>query len=83
MKKIIISILTIISFQSSFSQETQSNLPIEHYKYGDKLDIVKVIKVDAPVDVCSVVTSHMIYLDSKGTKHDLEYNVMGSGCTNG
>jgi hypothetical protein len=25
----------------------------------------------------------MIYLDSKGSKHNLEYNIMGSGCQNG
>jgi hypothetical protein len=84
MKKLLIAtILTITAFQSAFAQVDQSGTTIEHYQYGDMLDIAKVLEIDTPVDVCAVVTSHMIYLDSKGSKHNLEYNIMGSGCQNG
>lgn len=83
MKKIIVSLLLISSFQSAFGQEITEQIPVEHYQYGKNLDIAKVIKMDIPPDECNVVTTHMIYLDSKGVKHNLEYSIMGNGCSNG
>lgn len=83
MNKIIVSILLISSFQLSFAQETTEQIPVEHYHYGTQLDIAKVIKMETPPDECKVVTTHMLYLDSKGVKHNLEYNIMGNGCSNG
>lgn len=83
MNKIIVSILLISSFQLSFAQDRTEQIPVEHYHYGTQLDIAKVIKMDTPPDECKVVTTHMIYLDSKGNKHNLEYSVMGDGCSNG
>jgi hypothetical protein len=83
MKKLLVLLLLLSSCQVSFAQDNVVNVPIEHYKYGDSLDIEKVIEVGTPPEVCAVVTTHMIYLDSKGTKHDLEYNIMGNGCSNG
>lgn len=84
MKKLIALILLTSACQITFANDTFKSLPVEHYQYGDTLDIVKVIEVDTPADdVCSVVTTHMLYLDSKGVKHNLEYNIMGNGCSNG
>lgn len=42
-----------------------------------QVSFAKVIEIETPPDVCAVVTTHMLYLDSKGSKHDLEYNIMG------
>lgn len=83
MKKILVLLLLISSYQVSFAKDNDQTVPIEHYSYGDKLDISKVIEMDTPPDVCAVVTTHMLYLDSKGIKHNLEYNIMGDGCSAG
>lgn len=83
MKKILALLLLTSVCQITFANDTIKSIPVEHYKYGDRLDIAKVIEVETPDDVCSVVTTHMLYLDSKGVKHNLEYNIMGNGCSNG
>lgn len=83
MKKILALLLLTSVCQITFANDTIKSIPVEHYKYGDTLDIAKVIEVETPDDVCSVVTTHMLYLDSKGVKHNLEYNIMGNGCSNG
>ena len=56
------------------------------YSYGQKLDIAKVIDVSSANDssnTCSPVQVHMIYLDSKGVTHNLEYTRMSDSCQNG
>lgn len=83
MNKMLVLLLLLSSCQVSFAKDNAEPVPIEHYSYGDTLDIAKVIEVDTPPDVCEVVTTHMLYLDSKGVKHNLEYNIMGSGCSDG
>lgn len=83
MKKLLTLLLLTSACQITFANDTFTSIPVEHYKYGDTLDIAKVIEVETPDDVCSVVTTHMLYLDSKGVKHNLEYNIMGNGCSNG
>jgi hypothetical protein len=83
MKQLLVLLLLLSSCQVSFAKDNDINVPIEHYQYGDTLDIAKVIEVDTPPDVCAVVKTHMLYLDSKGAKHNLEYNIMGNGCSNG
>ncbi|MHA6139512.1 DUF2790 domain-containing protein [Pseudomonas mohnii] len=59
---------------------------VEHYKYSQSLDIKKVISMtkDGQADsICGPVEAHMVYIDSKGVQHDLEYAVMGDGCQAG
>lgn len=56
---------------------------VEHYQYGNHLDIAKVIKTSAVPNVCQVVPAKMTYEDHKGEQHVLEYLVMGNGCSNG
>lgn len=53
---------------------------IDSYKYGTHLDISKVLSVSTPATSCGVVPEQMIYLDSSGSKHELDYEVMGDGC---
>lgn len=83
MNKIIVLLLTTMFINVAFADENQEQLVVEHYSYGTHLDIAEVVKTDTPANVCGVVTTHMIYLDSVGKKHNLEYNVMGDGCSNG
>ena len=56
---------------------------VEQYSYSSELDIAKVISMSEIPSVCEVVPAQMVYLDSHGMQHTLEYRVMGNGCSNG
>ncbi|TWH76301.1 uncharacterized protein DUF2790 [Azomonas agilis] len=63
-------------------------LEVEEYHYGMNLDVgqvisVKPVQTDSQVSSCGLVEKEMIYKDSKGQEHDLKYEVMATGCTNG
>jgi hypothetical protein len=52
------------------------------YKYGDKLDVAKVLSMSKiPDNLCEAVPATMTYLDSKGVQHTMEYQVLADGCT--
>jgi hypothetical protein len=54
----------------------------EEYRYGDDLDIAKVINIETPTTAtCQVVTSTMRYIDSKGVSRTLEYRRLSDACT--
>jgi len=68
----------------------ESNTPVssqqpavEHYSYSSELDIAKVISMTEVPNVCEVGPAQMVYEDSHGMQHTLEYRVMGNGCSNG
>lgn len=82
-KAIILCIALVGGFTGTVYAASDSEIPIEHYSYSMKLDIAKVISISEAQDVCGAVPEHMIYEDSKGIRHDLEYQVMGSGCSGG
>ncbi|WP_447890772.1 DUF2790 domain-containing protein [Pseudomonas hormoni] len=71
----------------AYSDETPtdaaSQIPVESYSYGMKLDIQKIITVSDTGDECAPVPKQMTYEDSKGQRHILQYQVMGTGCSNG
>ena len=54
---------------------------VEHYNYSMPLDIAKVVAIDPIPNVCEAVPLQMVYEDSHGQRHVLEYQVMGNGCT--
>ena len=67
----------------SQSTAADSKLPVETYTYDTKLDIQKVIKVTDIADECGPAPAQMTYEDSQGQRHILQYQVMGTGCSNG
>lgn len=62
--------------------DTTGALRLEHYDYSMDLDIARVIKITEIPNVCEVVPMQMqmVYEDSHGQRHVLEYSVMGRGC---
>lgn len=60
-----------------------SNPPVESYTYGMKPDIQKVISISETGDQCGPVPAQMTYEDSQGQRHVMQYQVMGTGCSNG
>ena len=61
---------------------SDSAIPVEQYNYSTELDIAKVVSMSSIPDLCEVVPARMIYEDSHGKRHILEYRVMGEGCRN-
>ena len=87
MKALLVLALSSVCL-SAFADEasTQVSQPtpaVEHYSYSSDLDIAKVISMSEIPSVCEVVPAQMVYEDSQGKQHTLEYRVMGNGCSNG
>jgi hypothetical protein len=56
------------------------------YNYSQHLDIARVVSITNDGNLateCGPVRSHMVYVDSKGQTHNLEYTRLGDGCQNG
>lgn len=82
MKTLIAAALLAVSSLALADQAVQPE--VEHYSYGTKLDIAKVISLSkVPADVCEVVPATMVYEDHQGERHTVEYRVMGDGCSQG
>jgi hypothetical protein len=80
MSKYIYAILGSLVISSAAFAAT-STTP-EMYKYGDKLDVAKVLSMSKiPDNLCEAVPATMTYLDSKGVQHTMEYQVLADGCT--
>ncbi|MHC8294589.1 DUF2790 domain-containing protein [Pseudomonas sp. LB3P58] len=67
----------------SHSTAADSKTPVDTYTYDTKLDIQKVVTVTDIPDQCGPVPAQMTYEDSQGQRHILQYQVMGTGCSNG
>ncbi|MBG0845959.1 DUF2790 domain-containing protein [Pseudomonas chengduensis] len=53
------------------------------YRYGQNLDIAKVISIDVPnSSQCEVVTATMTYRNSAGDVEVLDYKQLSSACAN-
>lgn len=66
----------------SHSTEAANKAPVEIYSYGTKLDINKIITITDIPDECAPVPVQMTYEDSHGQRHVMQYQVMGTGCSN-
>ena len=86
MKALLVLALSSVCL-STFADEANTQAAqqpvVEHYSYASELDIAKVISMSEVPSVCEVVPARMVYEDSQGIKHTLEYRVMGNGCSNG
>ncbi|WP_170948649.1 DUF2790 domain-containing protein [Pseudomonas sp. Irchel 3A7] len=72
------------AFAEESHAKPQAGKPaVETYTYGSKLDINKVITLSDVPNECGPVPAQMTYEDSQGQRHVLQYQVMGSGCSNG
>jgi hypothetical protein len=68
---------------NSNTVSNNQNPPVEVYSYSTHLDIAKVISTTAPGNVCGAVPVEMVYEDSTGQRHRMQYQVMGTGCDRG
>ncbi|MCY1270939.1 hypothetical protein D9M71_516610 [compost metagenome] len=78
----------VFAFQASaaesvISTPSQLRATAPKYHYGMELDIERVISHSPIPNSCQVVPAEMIYEDSQGERHTLQYKVMGNGCHGG
>lgn len=76
-RTLLIGALSLVGFAAHADETT----PVEQYSYGMHLDIARVIGQTAPDEYKDVTPERLIYLDSKGVKHIMEYEVVGVGRT--
>jgi hypothetical protein len=69
--------------EESHAKVSASKTPVETYSYGSNLDIKKVIAMSEVSPECGPVSAQMTYEDSQGQRHILQYQVLGTGCSNG
>ncbi|WP_397451193.1 DUF2790 domain-containing protein [Pseudomonas sp. NA-150] len=77
---VLLAFLNTAMAAGSDTAHQASMAKVDNYKYGTHLDISKVLSVSTPANSCDVVPEKMIYLDSTGLKHELDYQVVGDGC---
>jgi hypothetical protein len=64
--------------------ETAEKPAAQRYNYQTELDIKKVIRITDTSNSCGgPLPVQMTYEDSHGQRHTVEYQVMGTGCSNG
>lgn len=81
MNKYLYVLLGSLVISSAAFADTNITTP-EVYKYGDKLDVAKVISMSKiPDNICEVVPATMTYIDSQGVKHTMQYEVLADGCS--
>ncbi len=76
-KYLVIGVLSFaaISAQADEKANVQS---AEHYQYGMKLDIAKVVTQSEGVEVNGIIPMQLTYLDSRGTRHTVQYDVLSA-----
>lgn len=75
---------TTVMILACLSSNAQAQGAAVDYEYGQKLDIAKVISLSEPdtySSECNVVTAHMVYLDSAGQRHALNYLKLPDICS--
>ncbi|MCW1938018.1 DUF2790 domain-containing protein [Pseudomonas sp. MDMC_285] len=73
--------LTAIALSASLTTLAHS-AEVTPYRYGQNLDIAKVISIDVPNSAqCEVVTATMTYRNSAGDVEVLDYEQLSSACT--
>jgi uncharacterized protein YggE len=81
MKMALALLLGSLGAQAHADATDTQNLPVETYAYSTKLDIEHVISITEPANECAPVPVQMIYENSHGERHVLQYQVMGTGCS--
>ncbi|NWC92962.1 MULTISPECIES: DUF2790 domain-containing protein [unclassified Pseudomonas] len=63
---------------------TAATAASETYDYSQDLDIAKVVRVSSESSTeCGPVKGHMVYIDSHGVRHELDYMRLGDACQHG
>lgn len=89
MKYVMFAALSMFSlFAAAAEVPAAATAQSEQYNYSQNLDIAKVISITSSnanqaASSCGPEEAHMVYVDSKGARHDLQYTRMGENCEQG
>ena len=84
MKTLIVGFSALLATGSALA-DTQTAAPVIHDKTGFfvHLDIAKDLSSNNISQECGIVPAQLIYLDSQGREHVLDYKVQGMDCLGG
>lgn len=72
---------TLLGLSVLLTAAAQAAEPPVVYHYGMPLDIARVVNLSEPVtDICDVVQASMVYVDSAGHQHTLNYLKLAQVC---
>jgi len=76
------AVLGLGAITAQASSTSLNDASVMQYRYGDKLDVKKVLSVkDDRSNTCGVVNTRMDYVDSQGKPQSVEYRSYAtSGC---
>lgn len=91
MRYLLVALLSLFSTLALAQGETSApqtgsaaTATAETYDYSQDLDIAKVVRVSSEAaNTCGPVKGHMVYVDSHGVRHELEYVRLGDACGHG
>ncbi|MGY2290582.1 DUF2790 domain-containing protein [Pseudomonas sp. SDO528_S397] len=83
----LLSLFSTLAFASGETPASEANASApdsQTYDYSQDLDIAKVVRVTSDAsNTCGQVKGHMVYVDSQGVRHELQYLRLGDACEHG
>lgn len=76
-KYLVIGVLSFAAISAQADEKANVQSP-EHYQYGMKLDIAKVVAQSEGVEVNGIIPMQLTYLDSRGGRHTVQYDVLSA-----
>ncbi|AGZ35711.1 MULTISPECIES: DUF2790 domain-containing protein [Pseudomonas] len=74
------AVLSLGTIAAQAATAPMSDAGVMQYRYGDTLDIKKVLSVqDDQGNACGLVNTRMDYLDSKGQHQSVQYRTYATG----
>lgn len=74
------AVLSVGAITAQASTTPMGDASAMQYRYGDRLDVKKVLSVtDDQANACGVVNTRMVYLDSHGQQQSVQYRSYATG----
>ncbi|MFK0090279.1 DUF2790 domain-containing protein [Pseudomonas sp. NPDC090755] len=73
---------TLLALGLVLTASAQASESVAVYHYGMPLDIARVVQMSEPAtELCDVVQARMVYIDSAGQQHTLQYLKLAEVCS--
>jgi hypothetical protein len=73
---------TLLALGLVLTASAQASESVAVYHYGMPLDIARVVQMSEPAtELCDVVQASMVYIDSAGQQHTLQYLKLAEVCS--
>jgi hypothetical protein len=81
-----LSLFSLFASANDAPKTAAATTASDQYDYTQDLDIAKVVRISNGANAsntCGPLKAQMVYVDSKGVTHKLEYTRLGDTCENG